>query len=75
MAKKTEKATHKPGELITRGEWLETVIKLSETAIEDGDGNGMAKQVENYSKELKEWRKNETKGEKITHGRHTSNKR
>lgn len=40
------------GALITRVEWLETVIKLTKTGIEEGDGNGMAKQLEKYENEL-----------------------
>jgi hypothetical protein len=43
----------KPGRLITRAEWLVTVIKLTQTGIEEGDGNGMLKQAERFEKELK----------------------
>jgi len=61
--------------LITRAEWLETVIKLTKAGIEEGDGNGLAKQAANYTNELKELKKNEAKSEKITPRRHTAHKR
>jgi hypothetical protein len=40
----------------TRAEWLQTVIKLTKTAIDptsDDDGNGMIAQLAKYTKELK----------------------
>lgn len=64
LVKRTE--TVEAGAFWTRGEWLETVIKLSKTAINDDTNseNGMIYQVDNLVKEFKQWRKNETKGKK-----------
>jgi len=67
-AKKTKKNPKipSPGRVITRGEWLETVIKLTNQAISGATpvpeiDQALIEQSEKYSKELKEWRKNESK--------------
>jgi hypothetical protein len=44
------------GPPITRAEWLQTVINLTNISINDpqvGDGAGMKEQVERFTKELK----------------------
>lgn len=68
MKKKNKKAapekTLKLGPPTTHGEFLEICINLTKKAIDDpsvGDGSGMKEQLERMSKELKQWRKNETK--------------
>lgn len=60
--KKKEKKVKIPklGPSTTRAEWLQTVIKLTETAIDPiskEDGNGMIAQAARYTNELKGLRK------------------
>jgi hypothetical protein len=80
MAKKNEKKetkTPKLGPPTTHGEFLEICIKLTKSGISDppSENDGMIEQLERLTKELKEWRKNEAKSEKITPRRHITDKR
>lgn len=56
MKKKQKISEPQIGPPVTRAEWLQTVIKLTNIAINDpsvGDGSGMKEQVARYTKELK----------------------
>lgn len=69
MKKKIEKEEKKEpkvlfGPPVTRGEWLELCIKLTKSAISDPPEDfdqSMIEQADRLTKELKEWRKNESK--------------
>jgi hypothetical protein len=82
MKKKSVKQTpikpQKLGPATTHGEFLEICIKLTKTGINDPpheSDKGMIDQLDRLTTELNEWRKNETKSEKVTPRRHIANKR
>ena len=64
MKKKNKEKKIKLGPAVTRGEYLETCIKLTKRAINDPpheSDQAMIDQAAKLSKELKLWRKNEAK--------------